>query len=284
MRQKLFNLFNFSEAPNAATLKTLLKAAASTKSAVKQILLWLDLPSPPTQCLLCRNMQASRVRNICEPCFSRIERHQPCCTKCATPLPEKLSASLPKDVGVCGNCVNSKSALNQVWIASPYNPPVSSWLRGIKDRRQLIFLPPLCALLAEKLTKLDTKEIDILLPISIHWSRRLVRGYNQTELLAKCLSREMNIPLSTKILKRTSAVKSQRGLNKKQRIKNQRNNFSVKDQSLLLGKNVLLIDDIYTTGATAEEAAKAIRNAGATSVRIAAIARTPHPRDYNFKI
>lgn len=272
---------NFSEVNRLCLFRTF-------AHRIKAKLVALGAQPPPTQCLLCRSMQRSEHRNICAPCFDSLERHQPCCPKCATPLPESFYASQPKSTQqpntqtVCGKCINSKSAINQIWIASPYRPPISYWLRGVKDRRQLIYLPPLNALLAEKLERLDTSEIDLLIPIPIHWTRRLRRGYNQAELLAQSLGRTMEIPVSTASLKRISAVKSQRGLGKKQRIRNQQKGFAVNKPNSLLGKNVLLIDDIYTTGATGEAAAKAIRKAGASSVRLAAIARTPHPRDHNF--
>lgn len=115
----------------------------------------------------------------------------------------------------------------------------------------------------------------ICIPIPIHSKKRLKRGYNQCDYIAQGLSTVLSIPFETDILIRHSHTVSQTELSDEERIANMKNVFSLSKQSTeqLLQKHIILIDDVFTTGATCLEAVKTLQNAGAERITIATIAR-----------
>jgi len=109
-------------------------------------------------------------------------------------------------------------------------------------------------------------EIDLIIPIPLHRLRKIDRGYNQSYYIAKGLSKYFNIPLSGKILFRSKFTKSQTTLNLKEREENISGAFNLKKHKTVSGKNILLVDDVITTGATTNECAKVLLEAGANNV------------------
>ena len=114
--------------------------------------------------------------------------------------------------------------------------------------------------------------VDLILPVPIHHLRNAERGYNQTDYIAKGLSSSLKIPYSTKLLKRTRHTESQTKLNLSERAQNVSNAFKVRNAKRLTGKNILLVDDVCTTGATLLECAIVLRKAGAGSIYVSSIA------------
>lgn len=222
----------------------------------------------PTQCLQCKCMQSSPLRNICAPCFAEIPRILSCCRLCGIPTSNPVPA--------CGKCLNSRGFIIQSYIPCSYTPPVDLWLRALKDNRGFLALPVLSQLLFESLQN-EKLGVDLIVPIPIHRSRRLARGYNQAELLANMLSKLMHTPVNRKILIRSRKVTSQRSLSRSGRIKNQRNSFRLINVEELRDKNILLIDDIVTTGSTVNQAAAELKGGGAESIVLSAVARTAEP-------
>jgi len=112
----------------------------------------------------------------------------------------------------------------------------------------------------------------------LHWSRRWQRGFNQTEIIAKELAVQLQIPLLTHTCRRRTATPSQKGLSRAQRQSNLRGAFELtkNSQKLIEGKRVALLDDVVTTTATARELSKLLIKHGATDVQIWALARTPN--------
>lgn len=108
-------------------------------------------------------------------------------------------------------------------------------------------------------------DIDLLIPIPLHKSRRRKRGFNQAELIAKGLGRELEIPVSANYLLRTRKTSPQKELNDQERKNNLKNAFQVVNYDVKF-KKVLLIDDIYTTGSTIDAAASVLLESGAEKV------------------
>lgn len=100
------------------------------------------------------------------------------------------------------------------------------------------------------------------------------RGYNQTELLAKNLSKNLKIPYNYNILVKSKNNQTQSLLEKSQREKNVENVFKIKNPSKIKDKNIILLDDIYTTGATVRECSKILKNAGAKKILVFVIAKS----------
>ncbi|MDD4297583.1 MAG: phosphoribosyltransferase family protein [Ruminiclostridium sp.] len=110
------------------------------------------------------------------------------------------------------------------------------------------------------------KVYDIILYIPMHPRRKRKRGYNQSELLAHHLARKMDIPVIKKAMVKVVNTRAQSALGKAGRFRNLLGAFLVKDSTLIKGKNVLLVDDVMTTGNTLEQCGKALKDAGATCV------------------
>ncbi len=120
----------------------------------------------------------------------------------------------------------------------------------------------------------------LVIPVPMHAAKQRQRGFNQAELLARAAIRETRrrhpearLQLKTNLLKRARVTVSQAGLSTHQRRQNLRGAFFAPHPERLAGQHVLLIDDIYTTGATARACSRMLRNAGAASVRVATVAR-----------
>lgn len=114
---------------------------------------------------------------------------------------------------------------------------------------------------------------DVLCPIPLHKKRMKWRGYNHAEELAKQLGHASSIPVVTDVLLKTKHTAPQAGLSKEKRLLSMKNALLAQNQQIIASKNILLIDDVYTTGATMEEAARTLKEAGAAKVFGAVVAR-----------
>ena len=119
------------------------------------------------------------------------------------------------------------------------------------------------------------KKYDIIIIVPISRQRKKERGYNQSELIAKEISRIIEVPIARKILKKNKNTVSQSTLNKKQREENAKGVFEVKNASEIFNKKILIIDDVYTTGSTVNECANILIQAGTkrTNIGILTIAK-----------
>ncbi len=115
---------------------------------------------------------------------------------------------------------------------------------------------------------------DLLIPVPLHRKELRERGFNQALLIALCLSKRLNRPVERANLIKMRRTPPQIGLTKNQRKRNIQEAFSVRDAGRIRGRNVLLVDDVYTTGATAWACSKTLLNAGARSVSVWTFART----------
>jgi len=115
-------------------------------------------------------------------------------------------------------------------------------------------------------------QIDVIVPVPIHHLKKAERGFNQSDYIAKGLSKELNIPYSTKLIKRVRHTESQTKLNMNERALNVAGAFKIKNSNGIQSKNILLVDDVCTTGATILECGIALYKAGANSVYASSIA------------
>jgi ComF family protein len=116
------------------------------------------------------------------------------------------------------------------------------------------------------------QHFDLIMPMPMHWRKRWERGFNQAELLARPLARRYGLKLATN-LRRRRYTKPQAGLNEAQRRDNLHDSFAVIRPQQVTGKRVLLIDDVFTTGATLRAASAALKSAGASYVCALTLAR-----------
>lgn len=114
---------------------------------------------------------------------------------------------------------------------------------------------------------------DIILPVPIHKKRKAKRGYNQSELIAKEIAKNANVEYSKKVLIKTINTVPQSTLNQHQRMSNVLGIYKVINSQIIENKNILLIDDIYTTGSTVNECSKVLKQNGAKLVDVLTIAK-----------
>jgi ComF family protein len=119
--------------------------------------------------------------------------------------------------------------------------------------------------------KLGQVRIDLAVPVPLHWRRQWQRGFNQSQLLARALARRLNVPCGQNVM-RVRHTPKQTTLSPTGRRENMRNAFRAARMAALVGKSVVLVDDVLTTGSTAHEAARALRDAGAVSITVAVVA------------
>ena len=117
------------------------------------------------------------------------------------------------------------------------------------------------------------KKYDIIIPVPIHRKRKLQRGYNQTQLIAKEIAKNIDIKLCDDVLVKSKNTIAQSKLNKNKRKQNIKNAFKVLNLEKIQGKNILLFDDIFTTCSTVNECSKILKKAGAKTVGVLTIAK-----------
>jgi ComF family protein len=121
-------------------------------------------------------------------------------------------------------------------------------------------------------------DVNVVMPVPMHWTRRLVRGINNPDILAAELGRKLNVPVSGRVLYRCRKTLPQANLPQEERFRNVRGAFRLRTGYDLQGTRVLLVDDILTTGATASEAAGVLKQAGVSMVAAAVLARAAGAR------
>ncbi|HVL38755.1 MAG TPA: ComF family protein [Fimbriimonadaceae bacterium] len=142
-----------------------------------------------------------------------------------------------------------------------YEGRAAQAVQRLKYERATSLAAPMSALLRQNLVQHGLLEVDAIVPVPIHWQRRNLRGFNQSELLCEALERDLVQP---DLLRRIRATRPQVGLTPEQRLHNLRGAFAA--QSAVAGLRVLLIDDVITSGHTVRECARALRDEGAAWV------------------
>lgn len=128
-------------------------------------------------------------------------------------------------------------------------------------------------LLQDKILCDKLKLYDIIIPVPMSKTKKANRGYNQTELISKKIAQKLNIKYESKCLIKKKANETQSSLKEKQRFENVKNIFGIENSNIIKNKNIILFDDIVTTGATVNECAKVLKKAGAKKILVLAIAK-----------
>jgi ComF family protein len=158
-------------------------------------------------------------------------------------------------------------SLDAVVAVGSYQGLLREAVHGLKYGRRRGLAPPLGELLARRLEPvLPEWWPDVVLPVPIHWSRRLRRGFNQAEMLADEVARIAGLRPDYSALARIRRTRSQVGLSGDARRRNLSGAFRVRYPAAVAGRSILLVDDVYTTGATLAECGRALRAAGARAV------------------
>jgi len=227
-------------------------------------------PGLPSQCAVCRAWGLAR---ICGDCSTRFAAPLPRCTTCAL--------RLPTGVIRCVDCLRSAPPFDGALAAVDYAYPWDTLVTAFKFHGALELGPSLTGLLAQALRDARVPRPDLLLPVPLGPARLAERGYNQAWELAKGLRRELGVAADARLLQRLFDGPHQAGLPRSERAANVRGSFGIAPQAgtQLRGAAVALVDDVMTTGSTLAEAARVLKQAGAASVWLWVLARTPAPGD-----
>jgi len=231
----------------------------------------LDFLFPPA-CLLCNSKELDWSESfICKNCFKEIPFiTPPFCQRCSKPF---FTAN-PRN-HLCSECMSKKNFFNQVRAIGKYEGVLKIIIHKFKYRGNFSMLR-LLNLLIKNMPE-DTRPLlnsyDFIIPVPLHRTRLRERGFNQAVLFGKIIAREYGIPLKFMTLQRITSTFPQTMLPVTTRKLNVRDAFRVKDQTQVESKRILLVDDVYTTGATINECARILKKAGAAIVDGLVIAR-----------
>lgn len=179
---------------------------------------------------------------------------------------------------LCGDCRSFSYSFDRALSLCLYEGKVKEWIYAFKYGNKPYLARPFARMMAARLKELeDHSAIRAVVPVPLHAQKQRQRGYNQARLLGKLVAREFNIKLED-ILVRKRNTPPLSGLTRLQRMECLEGAFEIKDANLIKDvKNVLLVDDIYTTGTTTNQCAKVLKNAGCANVYILTIASGINP-------
>lgn len=224
----------------------------------------------PGCCILCHGLTGRDI-DICPPCQHDLPWISQSCFYCGLPLAETTD--------ICRNCRDEKPPFSAVLAALEYRFPVDILIQRFKSNRHLAS----GRVLAELLVRCHTNRLNLLtdpatvvVPIPLHWTRQMSRGFNQAAFIAEPVAHHMNLKVEHGVLRRVRSTPDQKSQTLIQREQNLRGAFEVRGD--LRGRRIILVDDVVTTTATAKEISTLLVDAGADDVVVAAVARTPGRR------
>lgn len=231
-----------------------------------------DLVFPP-RCTCCDVKCQSRLGEPlwCPDCDRQLAlAGRPCCPRCAL-----LCPAADAEEGPCPNCRGRKLLYDEARAIGPYDGLLRRAVLQIKHPHYEALAAGLGQRLAQRLHAQPFREpVQIVAPVPMFWLQRMWRGANAAEPIAQSVAQQLGLPLAVSLLVCRRWLRKQSTLKTDERRRNVRGAFRASWRFNVRGARVLLIDDVMTTGATAQEAARALRAAGAASVVVAAVARS----------
>jgi ComF family protein len=221
----------------------------------------------PRLCLFCGAPVGEEAAvAVCAECEAQIKWvESPLCTCCGVVFKARDGADR-----VCGACQADPPPFSRARAAALYEEPVSQAITRFKFGRRMAYLPVMQHWLRRPLCLELAAAADLVAPVPLHPKRLKNRGFNQSLYLAQAFP---EAPLAREALVRTRHTPPQMELKAKERRDNVKGAFAVPDPVLVKGKNVLLVDDLYTTGSTVKECARVLLKAGARRVEVLTVAR-----------
>ena len=226
---------------------------------------WLDLLYP-VHCPLCRKVRPYGTEMVCPECRSTVEWvEEPVCMRCGKGIEREAEED-------CEDCMRMPKSYMRGFPAFWYTGGVKTSLYDFKYKNQrgyaAFYSESICRRYGEQLQRLG---ISGIVPVPVHPHKKRVRGYNQAEVLARELGRELRVPVYPDYIKRVVDTSPQKELNDKARMKNLKNAFKIGENTIKLDR-VLVVDDIYTSGATIEACAKVLLASGVQQVYYTSVA------------
>lgn len=223
----------------------------------------------PALCAAC-HAPVTRGDYVCQNCLDKAQRIiAPFCAKCSEPFSGAIDGQF-----TCGNCAHRSLAFDAAVSAYRSRGVVRFIILQLKYNRQLHLRHPVAEWLQEAMNdaRLSQRPFDLIVPVPLHPARFRERGFNQADILAKILAQKINVPLG-RALDRIRYTTTQTAFDRTDRMENLRGAFRLRKNIDLRGLQVLLVDDILTTGSTLSECARVLRQGGAHSIYAVTAAR-----------
>ncbi|MBI4373899.1 MAG: ComF family protein [Deltaproteobacteria bacterium] len=221
----------------------------------------------PRRCLACRLISKEP---LCPPCLEKFPvlpaSH---CPRCARPF---FNTSLEGMTHLCGDCLVSSPPYRKVYALGLYQGLLSDLIGRMKYRKEERLADFLGESLAEALGE-ETIQADLIVPVPLHPERLRERGFNQASRIAESLGKLLGTQVEKYDLVRCRETPHQTTLSREERLKNLKGAFRIARSEKFDGKKLLLVDDVYTTGATLTASTKVLLEAGAKEVAVAVVAR-----------
>ncbi|WP_439405883.1 ComF family protein [Legionella bozemanae] len=212
-------------------------------------------------CVLCNQFHHSKMA-ICTPCIEFMTRLGPACRYCAYPLPDTYLL-------VCGRCIKKTPYFDRTLINYVFEEPLRNLLHQFKYHNGLYLGSFLSELMSHSLPKNENMP-QCLIPVPMHPQRIKLRGFNQAAVLVRLLAKKLQLPYDLTSCQKILNTEPQASLDGEQRQKNLRHAFKVKK---IPWHHVAIVDDLLTTGSTANELARALKKSGVKKVDVWCCAR-----------
>jgi len=217
----------------------------------------------PEPCPVCSGRATDHLTApICTECWQNIVPCSlPTCQRCGKPLMSEFSLT-------CGNCLNSEPAFKYAKSFGIYD----GVLRKAINLFKYYGVKRLSKPLSDIIMKMELPRVEVLIPVPLFKTRLKQREFNQSALIARQLSKYLNLDLLINCLVKVKDTTPQVGLTSRERFKNIKNAFKVSRKNLIKDKDIMLIDDVVTTGSTIRECSKVLKNAGAADIHVISLA------------
>jgi ComF family protein len=203
--------------------------------------------------------------DLCAGCEADLPLNDKACEHCAEPLPPAHSA-----LALCGRCLLRPPVFDACVAPFRYAFPVDRMIQGLKYRGELVYGRVLGQLLARHLARRESRP-ELVIPVPLGLARYRERGFNQARELALPVCKAFGLTLSSDLISRHRETQEQASLDRNERLKNTQHAFAL--TAPLTARHVAIVDDVVTTGSTANEISKVLRAAGVEWIEVWAVAR-----------
>jgi ComF family protein len=247
------------------------------RSSIAERIDWIVDWLYPPRCRACAARIVGRdAAYFCSTCWNKIQRiGHPLCDRCGCPFPDASGED-----HTCGGCIARGPQFLQAraWACYPREEseehPLRQAVQKFKYGRKVSLGKPLGRILARGCREfLAGCDAELIIPVPLHPKRLRWRGFNQSVLLARHVSHAYAIPMDPFLLRRVTETAPQTQLNEQERRRNVRGAFALAPRRTVEDRSVLLVDDVYTSGATVDECSRTLRRNGARHVFVLTLAR-----------